>query len=111
MCENYRENHEIYPECKSNYFNWRDFKFHPRNQIIPGRDIYYIVGQQIIDERLISDKYGDVLYNLPKAELAYSASPDDPKKIDIGLLIVDIANWDSRVAYDIVRPIELPDKG
>ena len=81
------------------------------NQIIPGRDIYYIVGQQIVDERLISDKYGDVLYNLSKAELAYNYSPVNPKKEDIGLLIVDIANWNNRVAYNIVRPIELPDKG
>ena len=81
------------------------------NQIIPGRDIYYIVGQQKIDERLYSDKYGNVLYNLPKAELAYNSSPDDPKKNDIGLIIVDIANWDNRVAHNIVRPIELPDKG
>ena len=81
------------------------------NQIIPGRDIYYIVGQQIIDERLTSKEYGDVLYNLPKAKLAFNYSPDDPTNIDIGLLIVDIANWDSRVAYNIVRPIELPDKG
>ena len=84
------------------------------NQIIPGRDIYFIVGQQKIDERLYSDniyKYGVVLQNLPKSELAYNSSPDDPKKNDIGLLIVDIANWDNRVAHNIVRPIELPDKG
>ena len=84
----------------------------PVNQIIPGRDIYYIVGQQIIDERLRSDEdYGEVLYSLPKAQKAFTYEINDPLKKDLGILIVDIENWESRVTHNIVHPIALPDKG
>ena len=94
-------------ECKKNLD-----KNMPVNQIIPGRDIYYIVGQQIIDERLRSDEdYGEVLYSLPKAQKAFTYEINDPLKKDLGILIVDIANWESRVTHNIVHPIALPDKG
>ena len=96
-----------YVECKQNLD-----KNMPVNQIIPGRDIYYIVGQPIIDERLKSDKdYGEVLYSLPKAQKAFTAQKTHLSKLDLGILIVDIANWEARVTNNIVRPIELPDKG
>ena len=95
-----------YVECKQNLD-----KNMPVNQIIPGRDIYYIVGQPIIDERLKSDKdYGEVLYSLPKAQKGFTYEIINPLKKDIGMLIVDIANWERRVSHNIVRPIELPDK-
>ena len=97
----------VYPECKKNVD-----KNTPLDQIIPGRDIFYVVGQQIIDERLRSDdEYGEVLYNLPKAQKAFTYEHNDPKKKDIGILIVDIPNWDSQVLHNIVRQIELPVKG
>ena len=84
----------------------------PVNQIIQGRDIYYIVGQQTIDERLISaEDYGEVLYSLPKAQKAFTAQKTPLSKMDLGILIVDIANWETRVTHNIVHPIELPDKG
>ena len=74
------------------------------------------MGQQIIDERLRSaEDYGEVLYDLPKAQKAFIYNSiykhNRYDKPDIALLIVDIANWDDRVAYNLVRPIELPDKG
>ena len=94
-------------ECKKNL----DTNM-PVNQIIPGRDIYYIVGQQTIDERLISaEDYGEVLYSLPKAQKAFTAQKTELSKTDLGILIVDIANWETRVTHNIVHPIELPDKG
>ena len=100
-------------ECKKNL----DTNM-PVNQIIQGRDIYYIVGQQTIDERLISaEDYGEVLYSLPKAQKAFAlnaqkiAQKRPFAKTDIGILIVDIANWETRVTHNIVHPIELPDKG
>ena len=84
----------------------------PVNQIIQGRDIYYIVGQQTIDERLISaEDYGEVLYSLPKAQKAFTAQKTHLSKLDLGILIVDIANWETRVTHNIVHPIELPAKG
>ena len=84
----------------------------PLNQIIQGRDIYYVVGQQIIDERLISDEdWGEVLYSLPKAQKAFTSQKTESSFLDLGILIVDIANWETRVTHNIVRPIELPDKG
>ena len=96
-----------YTECKKN-----PDKNTPVNQIIPGRDIYYIVGQQIIDERLLSDDdYGEVLYSLPKAQKAFTYWHKSFLKKDLGILIVDIKNWDSRVLHNIVKPIELPEKG
>ena len=58
----------------------------PLNQIIQGRDIYYVVGQQIIDERLISDEdWGEVLYSLPKAQKAFTAQKKQFSN-DIGIL-------------------------
>ena len=95
-----------FPKC-----NLNPDKNNPVNQIIPGRDIYYVVGQQEMDERLRSEKFGEVLYNLPKAQKAFTYSPNNKWKKDIGLLIVDIGNWDTRVDSNIVIPIELPDKG
>ena len=97
----------LYPKCEKN----QDKKL-PVNKIVPGRDIYYIVGQQMVDVRLRSvDKYGEVLYDLPKAQKAYTYEHKDTHKKDIGILIVDIASWENRVLHNIVRPIELPDKG
>ena len=55
-------------------------KKNPSNQIIPGRDIFYVVGQRIVDDRLISgdiSKIKTLLYNdraelnLPRAEKAF----------------------------------------
>ena len=107
VCVQYRRNPKLYPKCYSNLD-----KNHPENQIIFGRDIYYVVGQRIIDERLRSEEdYSEVLYDLPKAKQAFTYSPDDFTKKDIGLLIVDIASWDARFDYNIVRPIELPNEG
>ena len=98
---------DLYPECKKNHE-----KHLPVNQIIPGRDIYYIVGKQTIDARLRSKKhYGEVLYDLPKAQKAFNHQSIDPWKKDLGLLIVDIADWDNLVLHNIVRPLKLPDKG
>ena len=97
----------VYPECRKNLD-----KNIPIDQIISGRDIFYVVGQQIIDERLRSyDKYGEVLYNLPKAQKAFTYELNYSKKKDIGILIVDIPHWDNQVLHNIVRPLELPDKG
>ena len=93
-------------ECKKN-----DDTNMPLNQIIPGRDIYYVVGKQIIDERLMSDDYGEVLYSLPKDQKAFTAQKREMSKMDLGILIVDIANWETRVSNNIVRHIELPDTG
>ena len=106
---NLRPNPEAYPKCLPN-----TNKNKPANQIIQGRDIFYVVGQQITDERLLSEKqYGEVLYDLPKAQKAfiYNGFISKRSKPDIGLLIVDISYWDNRVAHNLVRPIELPDKG
>ena len=83
----------------------------PVNQIIPGRDIYYVVGKQIIDERLMSDDYGEVLYSLPKAQKAFTAQQRPFDIPDIGILIVDIENWEIRRTHNIVHPIVLPDEG
>ena len=97
----------IYPECKKNLD-----KNLPENQIIPGRDIFYIVGKQTIDDRLRSkEDYGEVLYDLPKAQKAFNHKPINTWKKDLGLLIVDIAHWDNLVLHNIIRPIKLPDKG
>ena len=91
----------------------------PSNQIISGRDIFYVVGKQDVDDRLLSkDRYGEVLSGLPKAQKAFHFSPEMKKMngIDIGLLIVDIPRWEiltstNTLEYDSVCPIELPDKG
>ena len=91
----------------------------PSNQIISGRDIFYVVGKQDVDDRLLSkDRYGEVLSGLPKAQKAFHFSPEMKKMngIDIGLLIVDIPRWEiltstNTLEIDFVCPLELPDKG
>ena len=56
--------------------------------------------------------FGEVLYSLPKAQKAFtSETKQDVMKWDLGILIVDIAKWESRVTDNIVRPINLPEKG
>ena len=102
-----------YVECKKNLDTNT-----PVNQIIPGRDIYYIVGQKTIDHRLRSNEdYGEVLYSLPKAQKAFAlnaqkiAQKRPFAKTDIGILIVDIENWEIRKTHNIVHPILLPDEG
>ena len=97
-------------------------KKNPANQIIHGRVIYYVVGQHTIDKRLIlKDNWEDwkeVIYDLPRAQKAFSYAPQDFKEdikgIDIGVLIVDIPVW--QIANPIedrntVCSLELPDKG
>ena len=96
-------------------------KENPLNEIVTGRDIFYVVGKQVVDDRLLSkDRYGEVLYDLPKAQKAFAYTPQTTGKrfkgIDIGLLIVDIPWWEiltsvNPMEYDAVRPIDLPDKG
>ena len=96
-----------YIECKKNLDTNT-----PVNQIIPGRDIYYIVGQKTIDHRLLSNEdYGEVLYSLPKAQKAFTAQKRPFSVPDIGILIVDIENWEIRKTHNIVHPIVLPDEG
>ena len=58
-----------------------------------------------------ADAYGEVLYDLPKAQQAFIYNPSKENKPEIALLIVDIADWDNRVRWNLVRPIELPNKG
>ena len=69
---------------------------------------------------LSEDRYGEVLYDLPKAQKAFAYSTKttegESKVIDIGLLIVDIPWWEiltsvNPMEYDAVRPIDLPDEG
>ena len=103
----------LFPECVKN-----SNRKIPSNQIIPGRDIYYIVGQQIIDERLDTNDYGEVLYGLPKAQKAFlygtriGLYKGWRSEIDIGLLIVNIQPWDNRPSVlGKVRALDLPDKG
>ena len=116
VCSQKIKDKELYPECLLN-----SGKENPQNQIIPGRDIFYVVGKQVVDDRLLSeDQYGEVLYDLPKARkaFAYSTKTTEGKSkvIDIGLLIVDIPRWEiltsvNAMEYDAVRPIDLPDEG
>ena len=104
-------------------------KENPLNQIIRGRDIFYVVGKKDVDDRLFpkmengregkwEKENGEVLHGLPKAQKAFHFSPEMKKMngIDIGLLIVDIPRWEiltstNTLEYDSVCPIELPDKG
>ena len=68
------------------------------------------MGQRTIDERLLSKRhYGEVLYGLPKVQKAFVYRPENIMKVDIGLLIIDIPMW--IIAFDLVSPIGLPDKG
>ena len=116
VCNQKIKDKELYPECFLN-----SDKKNPRNQIITGRDIFYVVGKQVVDDRLLSsDRYGEVLDDLPKAQKAFAYTPQTTGKrfkgIDIGLLIVDIPWWEiltsvNPMEYDAVRPIDLPDKG
>ena len=116
VCSQKIEDKELYPECLLN-----SGKENPQNQIITGRDIFYVVGKQVVDDRLLSeDRYGEVLYDLPKAQKAFAYSTktteEKDKVIDIGLLIVDIPWWEiltsvNPMEYDAVRPIDLPDEG
>ena len=101
-------------------------KENPSNQIIPGRDIFYVVGQRIVDDRLISgdiSKIKTLLYNeraeknLPKAKKAFVYENMgyiiERKKnrgkgrlrasIDIGLILTT-AN------INVECPLELPEK-
>ena len=102
------------PRCLPNFD-----KKNPSNQIIPGRDIFYVVGQRIVDDRLISgdiSKMKTLLHNLPRAEKAfvyenarYTYERIRGKKrfrvsIDIGLILTT-AN------IDVECPLELPEKG
>ena len=104
------------PRCLPNFD-----KKNPSNQIIPGRDIFYVVGQRIVDDRLISgdiSKIKTLLYNLPRAEKAfvyennrYHVQTIHGKRklrlsIDIGLILTT-ANIDPNI---VECPIELPEK-
>ena len=103
----------ILPRCLLNLD-----KKNPSNQIIPGRDIFYVVGQRIVDDRLISGDISQIktlLYNLPRAKKAfvyennrYHSQTIRGKRrlilsIDIGLILTT-AN------IDVECPIELPEK-
>ena len=104
-----------YPECLLN-----SDKNNPSNQIIPGRELFYVVGQDIVDERLMSTKQTirdqeveELLNDLPQAQRAFVYAPEDhldnPKKIDIGVVIIDIP---ASVPFGfLLCPIDLPDKG
>ena len=83
----------------------------PINQIITGRDIYYIVGQKVIDGRIYGDQYQNVLPYLPRAQEAFIYEMQEGEKYynDIGLLIVNIDDWSNRVSQNLVSPIDLPD--
>ena len=108
-------------------------KKNPSNQIISGRDIFYVVGQRIVDDRLISgdiSKIKTLLYNdraeknLPRAQKAFvyenSGYTIEKKKncgilncgkkkirlklsIDIGLILTT-----ENIVVDC--PLELPEK-
>ena len=109
-----REHKELYLECLPN-----SDKKNPSNQITSGRVIYYVVGEPIVDKRLQSyNEWRDVIYDLPKAQKAFTYSTknmvDKITKIDIGIIIVDIPVLKiSNPVEDrnTVRPIDLPDEG
>ena len=65
----------------------------PINQIITGRDIYYIVGQKVIDGRIYSDQYQNVLPYLPRAQEAFIYEMQEGEKYynDIGLSTLGMA--------------------
>ena len=104
----------LYLECLPN-----SDKKNPSNQITFGRVIYYVVGEPIVDKRLVSDnEWKRVIHVLPKAQKAFTYSTKNVMaeitKIDIGIIIVDIPVW--KISNPIedrttVCPIELPDKG
>ena len=105
----------LYPESLPN-----SDKKNPSNQITSGRVIYYVVGEQAVDERLVLRGTGwrEVLYDLPRAQKAFAYSTKnimaEITKIDIGIIIVDIPVL--KISNPIedrntVRPIDLPDKG
>ena len=95
---------ELYPECIIN-----SDKKNPSNQIISGRDIFYVVGQQIVDNRLISTDISEVseaLDDLPKAKKAfvYEKYKENSKHIDIGLIL-------TREDTNVRCFLKLPEKG
>ena len=96
---------ERYPECIIN-----SDKKNPSNQIISGRDIFYVVGQQVIEYRLMStdiSEVSEVLDDLPKAKKAFvyeNVEEGSYKRIDIGLILtsddINVRCW-----------LKLPEKG
>ena len=96
---------ERYPECIIN-----SDKKNPSNQIISGRDIFYVVGQQKIDKRLMSrdiSRLSRVLDDLPKAKQAFvyeNVREDKFKRIDIGLIL-------TREDINVRCQLKLPEKG
>ena len=114
ICTKRIEDKERYPECLPN-----SDKKNPSNQITFGRVIYYVVGEPIVDKRLVSDnEWREVIYDLPTAQKAFVYSTKnimaEITKIDFGIIIVDIPVL--KISNPIedrntVRPIDLPDKG
>ena len=91
VCSERTENKERYLKCIPN-----SDKKNPSNQIISGRDIFYVVGQRIvdreIDNRLNSNDISvvsEALDDLPKAKKAfvYENYKENSKHIDIGLIL------------------------
>ena len=104
----------ILPRCLLNFD-----ENNPRNQIIAGRDIFYVVGQRIVNNGLFDiSKVRTLLYNLPRAQQAfvyenaqYHWQTIQGKRklkfsIDIGLILTT-ANIDPNI---VECPIELPEK-
>ena len=84
----------------------------PINHIIPGREIYYIIGQKSIGEDIWTEEYYEVLKDLPQAEQAFIYERKEQLGTfynDIGLLIVNILDWDIMFDLNLVEAIELPD--
>ena len=84
----------------------------PINQIIPGREIYYIIGQKSIGQDIWGAEYNEVLKNQPQSEKAFIYERKEMSGTfynDIGLLIVNILNWDIMFDLNLVEAIELPD--
>ena len=84
----------------------------PINHIIQGRRIYYIVGQKSIGKDIWGEKYYEVLKRLPQAKKAFIYERREQLGTfsnNIGLLIVNILDWDTKISQNLVEAIELPD--
>ena len=108
VCSERTENKERYLKCRPN-----SDKKNPSNQIISGRDIFYVVGQQIVDREIDSrlnsndiSVVSEALDDLPKAKKAfvYEKYKENSKHIDIGLIL-------TREDTNVRCFLKLPEKG